>query len=213
MDLKMKLDELISLDDFNQNNKFTTRKTLSRALENQLEVYYGFSSEIHATYEPIDNSDNGQNKPKRVWGEYEPADLVRLPTRVIKEIWGKGEAYVDLLLDEISPEGYGMIGIIPANTIIITENDLYVKKTSVAKMTQASNDESATPAALKVIGLLMHHLSETPKYKYGEAPNKRAIQELLLSLADKYEIDDVGLRRADERVLTKALEYLQTQKK
>lgn len=66
--------------------------------------------------------------------------------------------------------------------------------------------------ALKTIGLLMCHLAKAPKYASGSTPNKSEIKKLLLNLADEFEVNDYGLNKVDERLLTEAMKYLETQK-
>ncbi len=81
------------------------------------------------------------------------------------------------------------------------------------KITKSSHrQDNSTNTALKVIGLLMHHLAKSPKYARGEAPNKSEVKKLLLNLAVELNIDSYGLNKVDERLLSNALSYLEEQK-
>lgn len=72
--------------------------------------------------------------------------------------------------------------------------------------------EPASKTALKVIGLLLHHLAKNPKYATGDNPNKSQIKELLVNLADELDINSYGLSKVDERLLSDALKYIENQK-
>ncbi len=74
-----------------------------------------------------------------------------------------------------------------------------------------SDNEAPSKTALKVIGLLMHHLN-SGKYSNNGKPNKSQIKELLLELAKEHKIDSYGLRKADERILNDAFLYMNEQK-
>lgn len=78
--------------------------------------------------------------------------------------------------------------------------------------TRATPKDTPSNSALKVIGLLMHHLAKSPKYASGASPNKSQIKELLLDLALELGVDPYGLNKADERVLSEAMKYLENQK-
>lgn len=76
-----------------------------------------------------------------------------------------------------------------------------------------STGEALNKTALKVIGLFMYDLSERgKKYTNNGQPNKSQIKDFLQTLATKYKIDDHGLRKVDERLLTNALNYFNEQK-
>ena len=208
----MKLNDLMPLDEFNQKSKSTFRRSLSLVLNGELEVYYGFTSEAFATYESIEDCVNGLETPEKKRLDYEPADAIKVPLRIIKELWGKGEAYLDHLLDESAPEGFGMIGIIPANNIIIKAEDLFVKQVPKKEASVAENNAQANLAALKVIGLMMWDLAnDKPSLMHGERPNREQIRNHLLKLAERYEVDSYGLSKSHEGILKQAMEYVAIQ--
>ena len=72
--------------------------------------------------------------------------------------------------------------------------------------------ETPSNTSLKVVGLLMHYLAKTKGYASGTSPNKSQIKELLLQLAAELDVDNYGLNKVDERLLSEALKYLETQK-
>lgn len=95
---------------------------------------------------------------------------------------------------------------------------MFTTKSEAKKSTQESEDtqfgnNSATSTALKVIGLLMYHLAKSPKYATGSKPNKSQIKALLQELADELGVDDYGLNKVDERVLSEAMKHLENQKR
>jgi hypothetical protein len=65
---------------------------------------------------------------------------------------------------------------------------------------------------LKVIGLLLNYLAKNAKFQTGGNPNKSQVKELLIKLAEELKINPYGLAKVDERLLTDALKYLETQK-
>ena len=83
---------------------------------------------------------------------------------------------------------------------------------SVKGVPTKNASENPSTTALKVIGLLMNHLSKSPKYASGENPNKSQIKELLLELAVELDVNNYGLSKVDERLLKQASDYLGTQK-
>ncbi|NRP52334.1 MULTISPECIES: hypothetical protein [unclassified Marinobacterium] len=96
--------------------------------------------------------------------------------------------------------------------------DVFVLESDIAAKLTASKSETTTTTkkpsdtALKVIGLLMHHLAKSPKYASGGSPNKSQIKELLLELANELDINNYRLSKVDERLLVDAMKYLETQK-
>lgn len=88
--------------------------------------------------------------------------------------------------------------------------DLKAENTSL----KTKLESSPSNAALKVIGLFMHHLEETKPniYSNNGKPNKVQIRDFLLTLAGKKNIKEYGLVKADENILTMALKYLENQK-
>ena len=76
-----------------------------------------------------------------------------------------------------------------------------------------TNNDTPSKAAKKVIGLFMLDLMDrSSKYKTSDKPNKSAIRDYLLYLAQKHHIDSYGLNNADERILSESLKYLEEQK-
>jgi hypothetical protein len=84
------------------------------------------------------------------------------------------------------------------------------------KPTPQPNNDNLSNTAKKVIGLFMLGLMDKQpngKYKNGDKPNKSNIRDYLLELAQTHKIDDYGLSKADERILSDALNYLEEQRK
>ena len=91
---------------------------------------------------------------------------------------------------------------------VITTKANKGNKVSISKTTTGSGSSTA----LKVIGLLMHHLSKSPKYASGTSANRSQIKELLLDLAEELDVNSYGLSKVDERLLSDALKHIESQK-
>lgn len=94
------------------------------------------------------------------------------------------------------------------NSIFMLESDI----SNGDRLQNKTSTEAASNTSLKVIGLLLYHLAKSPKYASGSSPNKSQIKDLLLDLAQELSINQYGLSKVDERLLTKAIKYLETQK-
>ena len=113
--------------------------------------------------------------------------------------WEEGiPAYSDVTLERIY--------VLEAEVITTKANK--GNKVSISKTTTGS----ASSTALKVIGLLMHHLSKSPKYASGTSANRSQIKELLLDLAEELDVNSYGLSKVDERLLSDALKHIESQK-
>ncbi len=95
--------------------------------------------------------------------------------------------------------------------VFILESDIKVRALK-PNSDQRQSTSKPSNTALKVIGLLMHHLAKSHKYASGSSPNKSQIKELLIDLAVELDINQYGLSKVDERLLTDALSYLDSQK-
>ena len=96
--------------------------------------------------------------------------------------------------------------------VFILENDIKVRALK-SNSDQRQSTSKPSNTALKVLGLLMHDLAKkNKKYASGTSPNKSQIKELLIDLAVELDINQYGLSKVDERLLTDALNYLDSQK-
>lgn len=86
------------------------------------------------------------------------------------------------------------------------------RTTDIKQKVQNTGTDNASNTALKVIGLLMHHLAKSPRYVSGTSPNKSQIKELLIDLAEELNVNNYGLSKVDERLLANAMNYLESQK-
>ncbi len=100
---------------------------------------------------------------------------------------------------------YNLIGL---DSIFLLKSDINIGD----KLPNKTSAEAPSKTSLKVIGLLVYHLAKSPKYASGSSPNKSQIKELLLDLAQELCINQYGLSKVDERLLTEAIKYLETQK-
>lgn len=103
------------------------------------------------------------------------------------------------------------------NHLQIALDDVYAFESELEqneKKVHSNAETLETPSntSLKVVGLLMHYLAKTKGYASGTSPNKSQIKELLLQLAAELDVDSYGLNKVDERLLSEALKYLETQK-
>ncbi len=65
------------------------------------------------------------------------------------------------------------------------------------------------PKALKVLGLLIHHLAQKNPYKNPKGePNLSKIKDDILDMANSLNIDSLGLAKINERLLKEAIEHV-----
>lgn len=100
----------------------------------------------------------------------------------------------------------------------ITLDQVHVLQSTLTSQADDNNSTmrnakgNASNTALKAIGLLMHHLAKNPKYAIGTTPNKSQIKELLIELATDLGVNNYGLSKVDERLLSDAMKHLEEQK-
>lgn len=111
-------------------------------------------------------------------------------------------------------EGVPQYSTITLDAVYVSKQELEAFQDSQTKNTRLNQKVTEAPSAtaLKVIGLLMHHLAKSPKYVSGTSPNRSQIKELLLDLAEELDVNSYGLAKVDERILAEAMKYLETQK-
>lgn len=219
----MNLDDLIPLETYNKNNNLTFRETLANALAGKIEIHHVLDGRIFIVYEPIDDTHRGKGTKNNIISdkdcieiEYLSCDFFPITETVMRELWGNQEEKLITLLSDIAPEGFFLQKILNGSERLINESSIYVDPHSDTKLTtekekRSNQTEKPSSTALKVIGLLMHHLAKTPKYAAGSSPNKSQIKELLIELSDDLNINDYGLSKIDERLLTDALKYIENQ--
>lgn len=88
--------------------------------------------------------------------------------------------------------------------------DLSKKEELQQEKPSSPTDVAAKDTALKVIGLLMHYLAdEKPNlFKDKGVPNKTGIRNKLLELASTHNVNDRGLKKAEQRILLEAERHL-----
>lgn len=109
--------------------------------------------------------------------------------------WEKLPEYASITLDHV---------LVPKSALTI--------QTLGNKPATSNIRDNTSNTALKVIALLMHHLAKNPKYASGKSPNKSQIKELLIELAADLGVNNYGLSKVDERLLTDAMKHLEEQK-
>ena len=224
----MQLDDLTSLSKYNDEHGLTYRESLAKALANKIDIYYVFDGRSYVVFEPheedlIDKKDDSQNwfgSHDALEREFAPCDFILLTPGIIRDLWGR-ISYEDFkvklreLIEQSAPDGYHLSKMLDGESRLITIDNLYAdtkKNSQLMKKGSHSDNQPNSSTALKVIGLLMHHLAKSPKYASGTSPNKSQIKELLLELAVELDINNYGLSKVDERLLAEAMKYLETQK-
>lgn len=224
----MKLDELTPLHKYIQEQGLTYKEALARALANKLDIYYVFDQWARVSFVLEEDFSNGtvtdktfRESPSLIETEYETCDLVSLTPDHIRWLWNAGSTElsnltVAELLEPGKPEGYVIAGLVGETDEMLVSGNLFVdpkpKSLQPDQSAPGAANEKPSSTALKVVGLLMHHLAKSPKYASGSYPNKSQIKELLLDLADELGVSNYGLSKVDERLLTEAMRYLETQK-
>jgi hypothetical protein len=228
MNLKMQLDDLTPLAVYCEKEKLTYRQVLAKALAGKVEIYYVFDRWAEVTYVLEEDFVNGtvadknyREAPSCIEHEYNICDFISLTDGYLKGLWkaendGNNRLYFEELFDLGTPDGYVLASLNRESDDEAITDNLFINPNPIASKTteHASASEPAKPSttALKVIGLLMHHLAKSPKYASGSSPNKSQIKELLLELAMELDVNNYGLSKVDERLLAEAMKYLETQK-
>ena len=224
----MQLDDLTPLAVYCEKEKLTYRQVLAKALAEKIEIYYVFDRWAEVAYVLEEDFINGtvtdknfDEAPSYIEHAYNICDFILLTDGYLKGLWkaendGNNRLYFEELFDLGTPDGYVLACLNrEADDEAITDN-LFINPnpSSSNANDQAPGNAPAKPSttALKVIGLLMHHLAKSPKYASGTTPNKSQIKELLLELAVELDVNNYGLSKVDERLLADAMKYLDTQK-
>ena len=239
MDNKVK--NLISLDEASEKANLSCNELLYKALDKQLGLYYLSSKDKREALVPCINGTLHHASVGDFIHQYKPlldqieyvdvqiAQPLRLNERAIKELlvsrqFNEVELYRELApeIDDVDfwkteREVYDWEEDLPEYDTIKLEQvqvcELELEKCLLVKGLPPKNvSENPSTTSLKVIALLMHHLSKSPKYASGGAPNKSQIKELLLELAVELDVNNYGLSKVDERLLKQASDYLETQK-
>ena len=208
----MNLQDLEAISDHIQSKKITFKSLMHQALDGGTEIFYVIPEMTFVTFHYTEPW-RGPVKNESYVQDFEIGDTILLSEHVIKELWITGKTSLSQVLNSDSPAGFEVINFPNEDDFAITAEDLYLRKGVMA----ATNDQKQTiqqpsTTALKVIGLLMHHLAKSPKYASGSSPNKSQIKELLLELDNELDINHSGLSKVDERLLAEAMKYLETQK-
>jgi hypothetical protein len=225
----MQLDDLTPLAVYCENEKLIYRQVLAKALAGKVELYYVFDRWAEVTYVLEEDFINGtvtdknfREAPSCVEKSYNICDFIQLTDGYLKGLWkAENSSYTWLYFEELfelgSPEGYVVASLDRESDDEAIIDNLFINpnpSTSNANDSAPSNaNAKPSTTALKVIGLLMHHLAKSPKYASGSSPNKSQIKELLLELAVELDVNNYGLSKVDERLLAEAMKYLETQKK
>lgn len=221
----MQLDELIPLDKYNQTQGLACRETLAKALAGQIDVYYIYDRWSKLVYTVKDDltKDKADSEalPRTVEYIHDVGDTIKLTEKYIKALWwAETNTQDDFTFEDFfmrgEPEDLVFTSCLrEQNEETITDNIFVDPKPPSLKRSQKSPDntlDKPSSTALKVIGLLMHHLAKSPKYASGASPNKSQIKELLLELASELNVNSYGLSKIDERLLADAMKYLEEQK-
>lgn len=203
----MELNELMSISTLLESKKISFREAMDLALMNELNVFY-----VMEGFEVVEFHDT--KTMQIITSDFEGGEIFRLPREVIKKLWINGECTFSDLLNE------GYQKDLEVNRTwewsgpkTITTDNIFIEKRHFNRPNNIQKtDSNGSKTALKVIALLMYHLSKSPKYASGSSPNKSQIKELLLELAVELEVNPYGLSKVDERILAEAMKYLEEQK-
>jgi hypothetical protein len=224
----MQLDDLTPLAVYCEKEKLIYRQVLAKALAGKIDIYYVFDRWAEVTYVLEEDFINGTvtdknfyEAPSCIEKAYNICDFIQLTDGYLKGLW-KAEnnkstwLYFEELFDLGSPEGYAVASLNRESDDEAIIDNLFINPNpsllSAKEQTSSNTPVKPSTTALKVIGLLMHHLAKSPKYASGTTPNKSQIKELLLELAVELDVNNYGLSKVDERLLAEAMKYLETQK-
>jgi len=203
----MELNELISISTLLESKKISFREAMDLALMNELNVFY-----VMEGFEVVEFLDT--KTMQIITSDFEGGEIFRLPREVIKKLWINGECTFSDLLNEVYQKDLEVHRTWEwSGPKTITTDNIFIEKRHFNRPKNIQKtDSNGTKTALKVIALLMYHLSKSPKYASGSSPNKSQIKELLLELAIELEVNPYGLSKVDERILAEAMKYLEEQK-
>ena len=224
----MQLDDLTPLAVYCEKEKLTYRQVLAKALASKIDIYYVFDRWAEVAYVLEEDFINGtvtdknfDEAPSYIEHAYNICDFILLTDGYLKGLWkaendSKNRLYFEELFDLGTPEGYVLANLNRESDDDAITDNLFINPNPIASKTSEHPSASASAkhstTSLKIIGLLMHHLAKSPKYASGSSPNKSQIKELLLELAVELDVNNYGLNKVDERLLTEALKHLETQK-
>ncbi len=240
--MSIEIKELVDLARASEKYKISQNDILFKSLDSQLSLYYLSPKSIREALIPCVEGTLHHAAPGQFIHQYQPlmdkvtyvdvqiAQPLRLNQQAIKELLVSRQFNEVELYRELAQEMDGVdfwkterelhdcdgtqpgYGIVTLEQIRISELKLE-ECLAISKKAPANGSERPSATALKVIGLLMHHLAKNGQFQNHGLPNKSQIKVLLLKLADEQGINDFGLNRVDERLLADAMEYLETQKK
>ena len=239
--MSIEIKELVDLARACEKYKISQNDILFKSLDSQLSLYYLSPKSIREALIPCVEGTLHHAAPGQFIHQYQPlmdkvtyvdvqiAQPLRLNQQAIKELLVSRQFNEVELYRELAQEVDGVdfwktelelhncdasmpeYEIVKLDQIQVPETQLQ-ECIAISKKAPTKATEKPTATSLKVIGLLMYHLSKSPKYAAGDSPNKSQIKELLLELAIELDIDNYGLSKVDERLLADAMRHLDTQK-
>ncbi|MDA3807657.1 MAG: hypothetical protein PF440_07075 [Thiomicrorhabdus sp.] len=236
--MTIKITELVTFNEAAEALKLTTKDLLTKALDNEIILYtlvkkdrkiafvlYGNEQSIDGFGE-LPLFSNGEIVSEEL--HLNVGQVLEITQKTITSLFVNGnflenDFFNELFLNEHKNEVENSIWCTEElDDIHISIEDVFLHNSVLSQLASHKADienigikstkESASNTALKVIGLLLYHLAKNSKYASGENPNKSQVKELLISLADELNIDPYGLAKVDERLLSEALKYLESQK-
>lgn len=222
-----KLEDLVPIELYSKNEQLSPKDVVGLGVMGKLDIFYIFDGHLLAIYDPESDSYKAQGTKNNMVAdegcieyEYLPGDLLQVSRPPLNLLFTFNQIELIDLIKGNTPKGFNFSKMLDGRGRIVELSKLLVDpsserqkpiETQTPEILEFSNHPSN--ASLKVIGLLMLHLAKSKRYAAGDAPNKSQIKELLLSLADEFNVKEYGLSKVDERLLTDALRHLETQKK
>jgi hypothetical protein len=221
-----KLEDLTPIELYSNNNQLNIRDVIGLGLMGKLDIFYLFDAPSLVIYEPeseqqaaLGTKNNMVADDGCVEIEYLPGDLLPVTKRPLNLLYTNSQTELINLVKGNTPDGFKFGRMLDGSKRIVDAGKVFIDPATLRQQPLPPEPQQAqelasrpTKTSLKTVGLLMMHLAKSPKYASGNAPNKSQIKELLLDLATEYGIKEYGLAKVDERLLTDAMEYLETQK-
>lgn len=211
---------------YEKQNQLQNKEAIALGVMLKLDLYYVFNGASLVIYSPISDeykkfgtADNAIAEEGCIETEYLNNDIVPVSIGALNLLYTSDEIAFSDLITWNAPEGFKLQEMLGGAARPIRASSIYIDPSSLRKQLKPIPSQNAesfadrpTNTGLKVIGLLMIHLAKSPKYASGNSPNKSQIKELLIELANEFDINEYGLSKVDERLLTAAMKYLETQK-
>jgi len=222
----IKLDTLLPIELYAKNKNLTNKDVIGLGIMGKLDIFYAFDGDSLVIYEPISDLYKAHDTKGNIIADegcieidYFPQDLLPITKEPLSLLYTYNQTELINLVRGNTPDGFIFNQMLDGENRVVDTSKVFIDPDSLRQkpsipIAQGIEEFTVRPTktSLKVIGLLMTHLAKSPKYASGASPNKSQIKELLLDLAEEFDVNSYGLAKVDERLLSDALKHIESQK-